>query len=266
MTAKQASYDRIGVGYDNTRKADPYLVERMYKLLTGEKKDGRYIDIGCGTGNYTLALSNRCLNFSGVDPSDEMLSMAKRKNDQIQWIKGMAEAIPLTSASFDGVLLSLTIHHWGDLDRGIMEVERILKDEGRIVLFTSLPEQTKSYWLRYYFPEMIDASADVLPERAAIHNAMTRAGMSIIKEERYHVQPDLQDLFLYSGKYKPERYLDPEFRKGISSFSMIAHQPEVERGLDKMAADIQSGAIHDIMDQYPSEQGDYIFLVAKKNR
>ena len=64
----EAIYDAIGTGYNSTRQADPYLTSRLLYFL--KPQPGKlYLDIGCGTGNYTIALSNQGLNFTGVEPS-----------------------------------------------------------------------------------------------------------------------------------------------------------------------------------------------------
>ncbi|MEL6846516.1 MAG: class I SAM-dependent methyltransferase, partial [Bacteroidota bacterium] len=70
-------YDRIGQGYNDTRQADPYLLSRMQTLLhcpVGEQ----VLDIGCGTGNYTIALAESGLSMIGVEPSEQMLATASR--------------------------------------------------------------------------------------------------------------------------------------------------------------------------------------------
>ncbi len=54
----QAKYDAIGTNYNQTRKADPYLTEQLLKHLN-PTKEGVYLDIGCGTGNYTNALREK---------------------------------------------------------------------------------------------------------------------------------------------------------------------------------------------------------------
>ena len=55
-------YDEIGTGYNSTRQADPYLTERLLYHLQ-PKTDRLYLDIGCGTGNYTCTLADKGLNF-----------------------------------------------------------------------------------------------------------------------------------------------------------------------------------------------------------
>ena len=124
---KKERYDKIGIGYDATRKADGYLAKKMYAFLHNGQEDSIYLDVGCGTGNYTSSLNQMGLNFIGIDPSDEMLNKAKEKNNSITWKKGIAENIDLHSETMDGVLISLSIHHWKNLDEGFNEINRVLK-------------------------------------------------------------------------------------------------------------------------------------------
>lgn len=50
-----AIYNTIGKTYDLTRKADPMITETIIKLLK-PKESGKYLDLACGSGNYTVAL------------------------------------------------------------------------------------------------------------------------------------------------------------------------------------------------------------------
>ena len=59
----EAKYDKIGINYNLTRKADNYLTERLYALLNPDKS-GIYLDIGCGTGNYTIEFQKKGLDGS----------------------------------------------------------------------------------------------------------------------------------------------------------------------------------------------------------
>jgi trans-aconitate methyltransferase len=83
-------YNTIGINYNQTRKADPYLTEQLLKHLN-PNKSGLYADIGCGTGNYTSALQKKGFQFIGIDPSIEMLQKAQSNNKNIQWKIGSAE-------------------------------------------------------------------------------------------------------------------------------------------------------------------------------
>lgn len=259
----EAKYDRIGKEYDRTRRTDPYLAERMYHLLA-PSAGGQYLDIGCGTGNYTDALQKKGLNFTGMDPSAEMLSKAAKRNRDVHWKPGHAAHTGLPGAVIDGVLASLTIHHWSGLQEGFAEMQRILKSGGRLLIFTSSPEQMEGYWLNHYFPEMMQASRRQMPSLQAIEEAMEQSGLYITGRKVYAVQPKLQDLFLYCGKHDPALYLEPAVRNGISSFASLANAAEVRSGLLRMEQDISSGEIGPVMASYNNNNGDYLFLIAHK--
>ena len=58
-------YDRIGGGYDVTRRADPIIAGRLaHHLALGSS--GNYLDIACGTGNYTSTLAAVGGTWTGV--------------------------------------------------------------------------------------------------------------------------------------------------------------------------------------------------------
>src|SRR5690606_21842705 len=226
----EIKYNRIGIDYNHTRKADRYLADKLFYHLKPENS-GMYLDIGCGTGNYTTELFNKGACLIGIDPSEKMLAHAKAKNDQIDWRIGTAENTGLVNESIDGVIGSLTIHHWTSLQTGFSELSRILKLNGRMVIFTSTPEQMAGYWLNHYFPKMLEDSKQQMPSYESISTAMTNSGLEIVQTEKYFVRPDLEDHFLYSGKHRPELYLSPKIRNGISSFSDLSSQQEIENGL-----------------------------------
>ena len=256
-------YNSIGKNYNTTRQADPYLVERIYHLLQAQK-DKVYLDIGCGTGNYTIKLSEKGIHIIGVDPSEIMLDTAKLKSTTIEWRFGTAEEIPFANETFDGAVATLTMHHWKDIEKGFSELNRVLKLNGKLVIFTSTPEQMDGYWLNHYFPEMMIKSTQQMPTLEKIKSTAEIAGLEILGTENYFVKEDLKDLFLHAGKYNPEFYFNESNRKGISSFAAISNAEEVNAGLKKLRRDIESGEIKNIQMQYENLFGDYLFIVLKK--
>ncbi|WP_299524341.1 class I SAM-dependent methyltransferase [Winogradskyella sp.] len=259
-----AKYNKIGINYNQTRKADPFLTDQLLKHLN-PTKEGLYLDIGCGTGNYTIALHEKGFQFIGIDPSIEMLQKAQLKNQNKKWQIGTAEKTGLPKNSIDGTIATLTIHHWTNLDRAFSELGYVLKINGKIVIFTSTPIQMKGYWLNHYFPKMLEDSILQMPSLEVVEKAITSSGLNITATEIYNVQPDLKDQFLYCGKHNPELYFDESVRHGISSFSSLAHKEEVERGLARLQSDIDYGEIHAIIKSYENDLGDYLYIIAEHN-
>ena len=257
----QAKYDKIGFTYNETRCADSYITERLLHHLS-PLKNKLYVDLGCGTGNYTIALHNKGIDFIGIDPSVEMLEKAKNKCDTITWNLGHAENFLLEDNSIDGVLATLTIHHWSNLLKALQNIYRILKPDSTFVIFTSTPKQMKGYWLNHYFLEMMKASIAQMPTLKSVTSSLGRAGFKIEITEQYFVKDDLQDMFLYAGKHRSELYLNPLIRRGISSFSALANREEVKHGLKRLEDDIRNGTIKQIMSNYKNDDGDYLFIKA----
>jgi superfamily II DNA or RNA helicase len=131
--------------------------------------------------------------------------------------------------------------------------------QGRFVILTATPEQMQSYWLNEYFPDAIIKSIVQMPVLDLVTGALTRAGFTFIETEGLDIRDDLQDLFLYSGKHRPEMYLDEGVRRGISTFASLADQEEVASGCRRLAENIQPGRIDEITAAYDNRGGDYLF-------
>src|SRR5207248_2396946 len=96
-------YDRIGTTYDSTRRADPYIVGRLLHHLR-PRPDATYLDLGCGTANYTSALAAAGVRIVGVEPSSTMRAKAQAKVPDLRLCAALAEALPMRSASIAGGL------------------------------------------------------------------------------------------------------------------------------------------------------------------
>jgi ubiquinone/menaquinone biosynthesis C-methylase UbiE len=258
-----AVYDEIGIGYDDTRKADPYITSRIIHYLDIDD-DGMYLDVACGTGNYTNAIAEQTeAAICGVDVSEHMLGIARKKNPAIHWSLGDSCSLPYKDNTFSGAMCVLAVHHFEDLGGALNEVFGVLA-RGRLVIFTSDKQQMEGYWLNEYFPKTMKKSTANMPDIAEVSRALKAAGFERIVTELYDVKPDLQDWFMYCGKHKPEMYFDPVIRKGSSGFASFSNRDEVERGLERLSRDIASGRIDEVMASYRNDHGDYAFVVAEK--
>ncbi|PZE19902.1 class I SAM-dependent methyltransferase [Paenibacillus xerothermodurans] len=255
-------YDAIGVNYDTSRKADPQITQRLISHLDAAK-NSQVLDVGCGTGNYTIALSRLGLTMTGTDISEEMLHTARKKPSQVTWDKADVLHLPYQDGAFSGATCILAIHHFKNLHQAFQQVYRVIS-QGRFVIFTSSPEQMERYWLTEYFPDAMHASCRQMPEIPLAVDHLRKLGFSIVGVEKFFIQPDLQDFFLYSGKHEPSIYLNPNVRAGISTFPNLASRDEIHIGCTRLKIDIESGRIQEVMDRYRSDLGDYLFVIAEK--
>lgn len=261
--ANLSYYDQIAGGYDDTRRADPYLVSRLSHHLRINPQ-ARYLDVGCGTGNYTVALARQGGVWHGVDRSLAMIETARQKSTAVRWQIAESAHLPYHAQFFPGVICTLAIHNFGDLTAPFQSIHRVMA-EGPFIILTSTSEQVSRYWLHEYFPVALRNVVDQMHRHDSIYAALGAAGFERVESEPYDIREDLQDLFLYSGKHRPALYLDAAVRARISGLSRWADAGEIEKGCQRLESDIRSGRIAEVRKKFEHGGGDYLFVIAHKS-
>ena len=91
------------------------------------------LDIGCGDGSFTRVL---CHYLPGTSITGLDLSLPRYLGTAtaIRFVEGAVERLPFSTASFDLVTVSLSMHHWTDKGKGIAEISRVLRPKGRLII------------------------------------------------------------------------------------------------------------------------------------
>lgn len=217
-----SSYDRIGVNYSELRKPDSRIERRIGRALGSAKT---VLNVGAGTGSYEPADRQ----VTALEPSEEMIG--QRGASAAPVVRGVAEELPFGDKSFDAAMAILTIHHWADKEKGLKELRRVTR--GPIVLLT-FDAAHRGFWLTDYFPQILALDEAQMPRMSDYEG-----WLGPVEIEAVPIPHDCTDGFLCAYWRRPEAYLDPRIRSGISCFWSIGDFAE---GLEKLAGDLDSGA------------------------
>ena len=99
----------------------------------GQNSALNILDVGCGTG-ANLEMLAQFGNAEGVDVSAEALSFCQARG-LVNVKQGQAEALPYDANSFDLVTGLDVVEHLDDDLAGLQEMRRVLRREGRALLF-----------------------------------------------------------------------------------------------------------------------------------
>jgi len=149
-------YDRI---FDSMNKGLKLVGIRMFRPSKGMS----ILDVGCGTGSHLGLYQRYKCDLYGLDLSPSMLEIARgRLGDSAQLYLGDATEMPYENDKFDFVMTMLSLHEMRPETRSavLSEIERVLKDEGRILLidFHPGPYQPLQGWISkmiIFFSELV---------------------------------------------------------------------------------------------------------------
>lgn len=117
--------------YENSRPTVPAHAIEIITDYLGRIPE-TVVDLGCGTGLSTRAWESKCERIIGIDPSEDMLAVAKVKSNNTEFIKAYSDKTGLPDNSVDVVFCSQSFH-WMNPTDTLSETNRILKKDGIFV-------------------------------------------------------------------------------------------------------------------------------------
>jgi len=108
---------------------DPIMLGRASAL-----RFERALDVGCGEGRFCRMLKARDIRVVGIDPTEELLTQARKRDPSGEYQLARAEALPFPDESFDLVVSYLTLIDIADFRAALKEMARVLKPQGTLLI------------------------------------------------------------------------------------------------------------------------------------
>jgi ubiquinone/menaquinone biosynthesis C-methylase UbiE len=106
-----------------------------YRARIAGAAQGRVLELGIGSGLNLAHYGPAVTGIVGVDPSAELLAMARRRAEgrPVTLLEASAESLPLPDASIDTVVTTWTLCSVPDAARALAEVRRVLRPGGALL-------------------------------------------------------------------------------------------------------------------------------------
>jgi SAM-dependent methyltransferase len=190
-------------GYATSRPpVHPRVIEQAWRQLGRNRPFERALDVGCGAGISTRALSGFATSRIGLEPAEAMLQWVSTIAPSAEFVVGAAEAIPLRDRTVDLITAAGALNY-ANLDLFFPEAARVLMPHGVLMVYdfspgksfrntSSLDEWFTSFHRRYPPPshEARDISPAILSE--------LNSGFSVHTQQHFEIAITLT----------PEFYLD----------------------------------------------------------
>lgn len=151
--AKQRWIDSAEAWIDGMRRGDTnrmYLLDPVMLDCLGDVAGRRIIDIGCGEGRFARMLAARGATVAGLDLTPSLVAEARRMHPEGRYIAGSAEELPFETGAFDAAVSYVVLVDVPDYRRAIIEMARVLKSGGLVVVanVNSFASTSQAGWYR----------------------------------------------------------------------------------------------------------------------
>lgn len=210
-------YDQLAAAYAANRSVHPAVFAALLSAVTG---DSDVLEIGCGTGNYIGALQAATgAACWGIDPSTEMLDVARRRWPGVRCECAGGEALLFEPARFDLLFSVDVVHHLVDPAAAFGEARRVLRAGGVFCTVTDSQRIIETRVpLSLYWPETVAVEQARYHATARLATWLEQAGFASLREETVEHRYPLTDAAPYRARaYSVLRLIDEAaFARGLA--------------------------------------------------
>ncbi len=186
-------YNRNAKTYYHPDITYPEDVKELALFLGTQPKEGKVLDAGCGSGNFTKAIAESGLDPIGIDLSAELIALCKNANPNINFKVADMRNLPFGDNYFNGIWAHASLVHMKtkeDVHKSFKEFARVLKDNGKIHVTVKKKEKKQTEYaiepktgelryFRYFSKEEIVGiieSAGFATDSVDVYNEFARNG------------------------------------------------------------------------------------------
>ncbi len=220
--------------YDDLRAREEQLGEQFeITVAEGLGAATRMLDVGCGTGSLVaLAVERLGVRAWGVDASEPMLAKARaRRIRGTAFKRAQADDLPFRAGWFDAVTMRLVVHALGDRrPRALAEARRVLAPEGRLFVWTFVPEHFTGHHLVPYLPDLPAVDLPRFPAVERLAAELAGAGFGAVHERRFD----------QAGSVSRERAAEQLRGRHISTIHLLPPE-QVEAAIARLEREAAAG-------------------------
>lgn len=108
---------------------DPVMLPRALRDAFG-----KVLDAGCGEGRFCRALRRHRVDVIGIDPTNELISAARKRDPGGTYLRAKADILPFETGTFNLVVSYLTLIDIPNYEEAIAEMARVLKPGGALLI------------------------------------------------------------------------------------------------------------------------------------
>jgi SAM-dependent methyltransferase len=228
---RHVNYDQVAPTYIGRYDRGGYKgIEQALLQFAGDKP-AQILEVGCGTGHWLEVLHASGHRVAGLDFSAGMLAYAQKSLPDVGLIRGQAEHLPLTAASFDRIFCINAFHHFVDKPAFLAEARRLLRPGGTIFTVGLDPHDQIKWYVYEYFPESCEIDKRRYPAPSVIQGWMRNAGFENC------VTHEVEHWFLQL----PAREILAQGRldKAATSQLTVLTDEEYHQGIQRLQANIE---------------------------
>lgn len=116
-------------------------------------EQSKVLDVGCGTGRWSIYLSSKFSNVYAMDPSKAIYAAANLTKDipGVHLIKASAENIPFEDETFDLVISLGVLHHIPDTQKALNTIVKKVNKGGQCLIYLYYALDNRSFFYKMIF-------------------------------------------------------------------------------------------------------------------